>query len=324
MNEEKFAAAVDAEESGHPRLAKRLYEECLTIEPLFGAVWLRYLGLLQQQEDYAKAIASGERVLACELNDLERSLAYNILGQCHIEQGNFAAAEESFRRSQKLTPESGTCVFLYITLLRQQREEEGVAFLREALRLDERYEEAHYNLGCYYQRAQQDEEAERCFRRAIALDPEYGRAFAELGSLVAKKGKEHLPEASQHLARAVSLEPNDGWVRLSYAKLLWRRKELSEAEVQYQSVLTLRPKDSVAYWSYGQFLSDTEQNEDKAEALLTQAITLSPEDAQAHKLLGRHLLRYGKLEGARASIERAITLGDKDALRYLRLIEKHE
>jgi tetratricopeptide (TPR) repeat protein len=324
MNQEKFAAAVDAEESGHPRLAKRLYEECLAHEPLFGSAWLRYLGLLHEQGEYTKVIAAKEKVLVCTLSDWERSIAYNILGQCYLEREDFPDAEEHFRHSQTLRPDPNTCSLLYMVLLRQQREEEGVAFLREALVLDETYEEAHYNLGCYYKRKRQDEAAEQCFRRAIGLDPEFGHALAELGFLVAKKGKEHLLEASQLLARAVALVPEYGWGHISYANVLWRLKKLPEAETQYQRGIELCPKESIAHRSYGRFLSETYRDEAKAEAFLQSAIVLAPEDAIAHKMLGVHLLRYGKLAYARKELEAALILGDEGALNYLKLVKKHE
>jgi tetratricopeptide (TPR) repeat protein len=324
MNEERFAAAIEAEEAGHLRLARGLYEECLEQAPGSGSIWLRYISLLQDQREYQEAIDAGDKLLACELNDERRALAHNILGQCRVEQGDFATAEAHFRSARQLRPDPGACVFLYMSLLRQQREEEGVVYLREALALDAHYEEAHYNLGCYHKRGQRDEEAERCFRRAIELDPAYGRAFAELGLLLTKKGAAHEEEARQVLARAVELVPEYGWARLYYANLLWRAQELAAAEEQYQSALALWPSESLTHRSYGRFLSDTERDEGKAETLLRRAIELAPTDAVAHKMLGRHLLRYGRADEACDALERSVALGDESARKYLKLAKKHQ
>src|SRR5207244_536122 len=93
---------------------------------------------------------------------------------------------EAFRASLAAKPRSWTWVEL-AALFFYEDDEQATACLREALKLEPDYEEAHYNLGCCLARLQDLPLAEHHFRRAIAIDPEYAPAFAELGRLLSRR-----------------------------------------------------------------------------------------------------------------------------------------
>ncbi|MYN11130.1 serine/threonine-protein kinase [Pseudoduganella aquatica] len=108
-------------------------ERALALEPghYFGtlgkAVALRKLRRFDEAKQWLEQAIQrnpGERVFADEL------------GSLHFDQGNYAAAEQAFRRSMKLQPDSAFAYAnLNATLLRLNRSEEGLQVLQQGLQV---------------------------------------------------------------------------------------------------------------------------------------------------------------------------------------------
>ena len=114
--QDRFLAAVQAEEAGEKQKAITLYEEILEIDPDYAAAYIN-LGTIQ----------------------------------FHLKQ--FGRAEELYRRATTVDPAYVLAFFDLGNVLDElERPDESVAAYRQAVALAPRYADAHYNLALAYER----------------------------------------------------------------------------------------------------------------------------------------------------------------------------
>jgi tetratricopeptide (TPR) repeat protein len=132
--QERFLAAVQAEEAGEKIRAITLYEEIMEMDP-----------------EYAPA--------------------YINLGTILFHQRNFALAEELYRRATHVDPTYVLAFFDLGNVLDElQRLDESVAAYRRAVALAPRYADAHYNLALAYERKGRRRQSLRHWQIYLKLD----------------------------------------------------------------------------------------------------------------------------------------------------------
>lgn len=132
--QERFLAAVQAEESGEKHNAIALYEE-----------------ILQREPDYAPACIN--------------------LGTIHFHLRQYTRAEELYRRATEADPGYVLAFFDLGNVLDElERLDESVAAYRQAVALAPRYADAHYNLALAYERKGERRAALRHWQAYVRLD----------------------------------------------------------------------------------------------------------------------------------------------------------
>lgn len=132
--QERFHAAVHAEETGDKQRAIALYEEILSIDP-----------------DYAAACIN--------------------LGTVYFHLRQFTRAEELYRHATEADPGYVLAYFDLGNVLDElDRPDESIAAYCRAVELSPRYADAHYNLALAYERAGQNRSALRHWRAYVKLD----------------------------------------------------------------------------------------------------------------------------------------------------------
>ena len=132
--QDRFLAAVQAEEAGEKQRAIGLYEEILSIDP-----------------SYAPAFIN--------------------LGTIHFHLRQFLKAEELYRRATEADPGYVLAFFDLGNVLDElQRPEESIAAYRRAVALAPRYADAHYNLALAHERRNERRNALRHWQAYIGLD----------------------------------------------------------------------------------------------------------------------------------------------------------
>ncbi len=132
--QERFLAAVRAEEAGEKQRAITLYEEILTLDP-----------------DYA----------AASIN----------LGTIYFHLRQYGRAEELYRRATVADPSYVLAYFDLGNVLDElERLGESIAAYVKAVTLSPRYADAHYNLALAYERSGQERPALRHWRAYVKLD----------------------------------------------------------------------------------------------------------------------------------------------------------
>jgi tetratricopeptide (TPR) repeat protein len=132
--QERFLAAVQAEEAGEKGRAIEIYEEILELDP-----------------DYAPASIN--------------------LGTLHFHLRQYARAEELYRRATIADPNYVLAYFDLGNVLDElERPDESIAAYCKAVALAPRYADAHYNLALAYERKGQHRPALRHWQAYVRLD----------------------------------------------------------------------------------------------------------------------------------------------------------
>jgi tetratricopeptide (TPR) repeat protein len=317
-----FTAANEAEDKGDLLEALSLYQQVTELDPTspipgcMVASTLMNLGRLDEASTVARRVIKRWPRSAPTLG---------ILGDCYRKLGKLAFAERAYRKAINIEPQPWTWVLLSYILMRTGREEESIACLQSALKLNPDYEEAHYNLGVEFRIRKQYKRAEKHLRRAIEIDPGYAIAYAELGWLLLRdqngvRQPSKVAESVKLLKKSIKIYPHNGWARIYLANAYWGLRKYKAADEQYRTVIELWPQDSIPYWCYGSFLAYEGKDKILAEKYLRHAVQLDPKDAEANYNLGKHLYYWNNNHEAIKYLKKAVKLGEEKALKVLRKI----
>jgi tetratricopeptide (TPR) repeat protein len=163
-------------------------------------------------------------------------------------------------------------------LTNQADEQEQIAQLTEAIRMNPNDPESHCNLGLFLQDRGEIESAIACFREAIRVNPNYAEAHYNLGFLLSKD-EGQLEEAIAEYREAICLNPDKSLYHsilgtvLDYqfetGDMFKRKTNRDGAIAEYQEAIRLNPEDAITYMALGRILGAEER--DKAIAALQKA-----------------------------------------------------
>lgn len=119
--------------------------------------------------------------------------AYDNLGLCYEALGKHAEAIQSYQRAMRLGEEKGINspwppLDLGALLLKLGRVSEAEAALREALRHDPNFPQAHFQLGLLLERQRKNVLAVQELQQAASLDPSYPEPHYALGRIYRREG----------------------------------------------------------------------------------------------------------------------------------------
>jgi tetratricopeptide (TPR) repeat protein len=228
-----------------------------------------------------------------------------------FERGNFAAAAERFEFALQQNPEEYEVVyFLGVVRRRLGKEEEAIAAFERIPNTHERYVEARTQIaGVYEHRGD--------FERAIA-EVEDAKEVQEsrpldlyLASLRAKAGD--LDGALAFLQRLMDESPDDAEILYNIGVIHGEAKQIDEAIRYMQIVLGIDPDHAGALNYVGYTWAEQGTNLDRAEAMISRALELRPDDGFITDSLGwvyfmraRPLLERGEIEAGRLFLDRAV------------------
>jgi tetratricopeptide (TPR) repeat protein len=159
--QDRFLAAVQAEEAGERQRAIVLYKEILEIDPEYAA-------------------------------------AYINMGTILFHQRNYAVAEDLYRRATMADPSYVLAYFDLGNVLDELlRPDESIAAYLQAVTLAPRYADAHYNLALAYERKGQRRQALRHWQSYLRLDNRGPWADHARGQIRKLIGREKLAIASR-------------------------------------------------------------------------------------------------------------------------------
>jgi tetratricopeptide (TPR) repeat protein len=228
-----------------------------------------------------------------------------------FERGNFAAAADRFEFALQRNPEEYEVVyFLGVVRRRLGEEEAAIAAFDRIPTSHDRYAEARTQIaGIYEHRGD--------FERAIA-EVEGAREAREsrpldlyLASLRAKAGD--LDGALAFLQRLLDESPDDAEILYNIGVIHGEAKQIDEAIHYMQIVLGMNPDHAGALNYVGYTWAEQGTNLDQAEAMISRALELRPDDGYITDSLGwvyvmraRPLLQRGEIEAGRIFLNRAV------------------
>jgi len=251
--DELIALASDAEDRKDWEKAVELFTDCRRLSRSAGII-LR-LGRAQQHLEHWQE--AEDLFLQVRKNDPELNLAPVFLGLLYVqrtdmdEDASYQEAEHWYELALGLKSDAPTLSLLGATKVRLGNLADAESCFRRAILVDDRYEEAYYNLGFLIKKERPDE-AIGLFRKAVELDPDYAIAHQALGVRL-HHGKDFVG-AEFHYRRARDLNGKDVFSHLFLANLLAVTNREDEARAEYEAAIALQPGDEVVAGFYKKFL----------------------------------------------------------------------
>jgi Flp pilus assembly protein TadD len=164
-------------------------------------------------------------------------LAHNQLGACLGRAGRRDEAQKEYALAIAINPHNGDASLnLARSYLSEGKMKKALQILEAARIANPKNAEIHSQLGLFYLKDRPDEGLEY-LRQAIRLDPREAKLHLLLAGALEKRGR--LEEAAQHLGEAVQLAPDAPMFHYDLAVVLCRLGRWHEADAHLQEALEL-------------------------------------------------------------------------------------
>jgi tetratricopeptide (TPR) repeat protein/TolB-like protein len=308
-------AYVISKEAEHIDEAEASCARALTLNPNLDVVYGSLGELYSITGQIEKAESAYQSALAINPSN---SIALMGLGEIYREMDRPADAEASLRQATGLHPgDWAPYNALGRFLFRSGRYDEAVEQYRKMLSLNSTSARGHRNLGTALSLSGHEEEAESAFRRALDLEPN-SQTYDKLGLLLYSRGM--FSEAVEMFERAITLRPRylllhshlgdalnaDGRSGLA-ADAYRKAQELAIA------ALEVNPNDAFTQLDLA-WICAALDDFDCASDLIESALASIPEDPFTHYTKALIDTRFGAVDEALRSLERAVSLGYATAL----------
>jgi tetratricopeptide (TPR) repeat protein len=312
------AAALSGRESAAPRLrlaevllaqgraeeAGELFRSLLAADTGNGRAHLGLARLAMGRTDETEGLAHLEAAAA---NPTTRKAAQTLLAEVYQRRGGAEAAARAARRAADL-PEDSEPPDPYLDelesyqvgrqaqlaraskLLRQGREREAVALMRETVRDYPDGASGWLGLGRALVQARDYRGAEQALREAVRLNPDLVEGYFYLGVSHFERG-DHL-SAAPAFRRATELRPDYALAYYNLGHCLKRQGDRPGALAAFREAVRLKPHFAQAHSNLGELLIP-EGRPEEAREHLRLAVALDPGDARARDLLAQ-LSRQGR------------------------------
>jgi tetratricopeptide (TPR) repeat protein len=207
-NDSRFTLVLAYVILNHRDWARPELEQLVKADPQ-NALYPYWLGRLDYDAmQFTSAVANFRKALALDPDYIK---IYDNLGLCYEALGKYDEAidtyREAIRRNRAKTPSSPwPPLNLGTLLIKLGRLEEAEGVLRESLRYDADFPEAHYQMGLLLEKQKKDAEAVTELRQAATLKPTYAEPHYVLGRIYKRLGDKKNAEAAWATFQKLKLE----------------------------------------------------------------------------------------------------------------------
>jgi tetratricopeptide (TPR) repeat protein len=144
--------------------------------------------------------------------------------------------------------------------------EQAVAYLRQAVELKPDFAEAHFGLGCLFHEYGRWLEAVAAYGEVIKIKPDFADVHYKLGLVHGENGK--LPAAAAAFRRSIKIKPDFAEAHFRLGWILEKSGKMPEAIVAYDRAIELKPDFFEAYPRLGRVVSiDIDITSSKSKAV---------------------------------------------------------
>jgi Tfp pilus assembly protein PilF len=230
------------------------------------------------------------------------------LGRHFQEQGEFAQAEDSFKKAIEHDPKND---ILYTELgsfyTDQAKRSQAEDAFKKALELNPKNDATYISLGWLYRDQGKFPLAENTFKKALELNPKNYYAYSGLASLY--RQPDQLPQAEEFYKKAVELDPENDRSFFALGRTYLNQGKFRQAEDSYRKALDLNPENDFVLFDLGG-LYRKQRKFQEAAALFKKALVTFPQDERILGALASLYEELGRPELAREYAEKATMRSD--------------
>ncbi len=187
-------------------------------------------------------------------------------------------------------------------LARQAKDDIAIANYREALKINPKRADLHYELAEMLNTQSAEAahaEAEKEYKAALALNPLDEKSECRLGDIAAKRSD--LKSAAAYYSRALEMQPNDADANLGMAKILMSLQERQKAESYLEHAAQLEPFNPATHYRLSVLYRELGRAED-ARRELAEFQKLKKMKSRLSDLYQQMRLRPAGQEGGEADV----------------------
>jgi tetratricopeptide (TPR) repeat protein len=250
---------------------------------------------------------------AASLNPADKR-THLALGSAFDRAGRTADAEREWRAALAIDPGSAAALDQLSSDLLTDKDYAGtIALLEQPAHQTQRTAQQSLNLGLAYGKTLQLHEAEKVLHDGLDATPDSLPLANELAIVFMLL--ERPEEADKVLTAALDRHPGDLNTQILYLRVLLSRHADNAKQFGKRLLLAAPRNWEVLYLNAQLEMRDGELPQ--ARAHLEQSVALKPDYFQSHTELANILFSLKDLPGAKAQLEKAIELGDKEpAVQY--------
>jgi len=173
-----------------------------------------------------------------------------------------------------------------------------VALYANAIRVDDRNDLAHNNLGVALDAMGRRDQAISHYRKSVEINPLNVEAFNNLANILADKGR--LGEAEKYYRKALKIKPENEVFLYNLGALYIRQGKTKMALEQFAEALRIKPDFAKVYNHMGVVLARQGKLE-KARIFFLKAIQIDPDFKAARRNLKFYKAAYQRPDGSGAS-----------------------
>ena len=290
----------------HFEQAAQLLDDAITLAPDDAGVRVDAAIAWFRRGDDDKATQLVSAVLADHPKDAR---AHNVLGRIDLSRGDTDGAIAELRQAVALEDDFETSYFLGIAYLKAKRLPEAASWFAQVEAHVGNSAALHVLFGRAYTITHFPQAAITEFEKAIKLDPKYPRAHGLLGyANLEMYGEEAYPRARAEFEQELKLNPDQYYFLTLLGITTVALRDFDAAETALSRAVRLEPDAPGPYLYLGETYTETNRIPQAVEALekylkLVQNPQDMPRDiSRAYFLLGRGLLRLGRVEEAKKAL----------------------
>lgn len=223
--------------------------------------------------------------------------------QCGASSVGHAMTEAELPRNSQENVESLTN--LGLELLEQNKLDEAIAHLEQAVALEPRQPTTHYYLANAWAASAKFDRAIAHYQAAVDLEPGHADALTNLGIALARLGR--VVEAITQFRNAVRARPGFAKAHHNLGVALAEMKKSDEAVTSLREALRLKPDYAEANYNLGNVLAEQKKHDEAIESY-ERAVALNPGHVDARNNLGLALKEVGRFAEAVIVLRQATRL----------------
>ncbi len=231
-----------------------------------------------------------------------------------ISAGRLGEAETAARANAKAHPDSADAHFLLgYVFFKQNKPDRSLAEYREGALYATPDAADLEVIGGDYFLMEDYAAADKYLTESVAKNPRDPLALYLLGRT--RYNRKHFEEAADLFTKCLAVDPKNEKAEFNLGLAYEQLGRTADAIAAYKLAINLQPTDAAANLQLGTLLGN------QGLHYLADAARLSPQDAKAHRELGKAYLATGDLDAAQHAVERSLELDPQSGPSHLLLAQ---